>query len=205
MTLRRDLLIARGWVQAVLIVVVAGFAVLGMLAWQTYEGMPPIPARVLTPDGQLIFTRDDLVAGQGVFLRNGLMEYGSIFGHGAYLGPDYTADYLHRAALSALNGYGGSQSSNAALATVQDFKTNRYDASTDTLTYSAAQARAFEELRQDYFRFFSNPTTQFGLRPGAIADAEDVRKLTAFFKGGGGHAPREKLFVYEQLASRAAG
>ena len=181
MALRRDLLIARGWVQAVLIVVVAGFAVLGMLAWQTYEGMPPIPARVVTPEGQLIFTRDDVVAGQGVFLRNGLMEYGSIFGHGAYLGPDYTADYLHRAALSALNGYGGSQSTNAALATIRDFKTNRYDASADTLTYSASQARAFEELRQDYFRFFSNPTTQYGLRPGAIVDPEDVRKLTAFF------------------------
>ncbi|HLH41763.1 MAG TPA: cbb3-type cytochrome c oxidase subunit I [Bryobacteraceae bacterium] len=181
MALRRDLLIARGWVQAVLIVVIAGFAVLGMLAWQTYEGMPPIPARVVTPEGRLIFTRDDVVAGQGVFLRNGLMEYGSIFGHGAYLGPDYTADYLHRAAQSARNGYGGSQSTNATLATIQDFKTNRYNPSTDTLTYSAAQARAFQELREDYFRFFSNPTTQYGLRPGAIGDAEDVRKLTAFF------------------------
>ena len=48
-----------------------------------------------------------MIAGQEVFLRNGLMEYGSIFGHGAYLGPDFTADYLHRAALIAIDHYGG--------------------------------------------------------------------------------------------------
>jgi nitric oxide reductase large subunit len=49
-----------------------------------------------------LFTRGDVLAGQAVFLRNGLMEYGSIFGHGAYLGPDFTADYLHRAARSVI-------------------------------------------------------------------------------------------------------
>lgn len=43
-----------------------------------------------------------------MFLRAGLVEYGSIFGHGAYLGPDFTADYLHRAAELALGTYGGS-------------------------------------------------------------------------------------------------
>ena len=57
-------------------------------------------------NGQLLFTGEDVSAGQEVFLKNGLMEYGSIFGHGAYLGPDFTADYLHRAVLIAneLNG-----------------------------------------------------------------------------------------------------
>jgi nitric oxide reductase subunit B len=122
-----------------------------------------------------------VIAGQGAFLRNGLMEYGSIFGHGAYLRPDYTADYLHNAALSVLNSYGGAGSRDAALATIADLKSNRYDASSDTLTYSAAQAQAFEELREGYGRFFSEPTTKYGLRPNAIADPEDIRRLTAFF------------------------
>jgi nitric oxide reductase subunit B len=27
-----------------------------------------------------------------------LMEYGSVYGHGAYLGPDFTAEYLHKTA-----------------------------------------------------------------------------------------------------------
>jgi nitric oxide reductase subunit B len=47
-----------------------------------------------------------VIAGQEVFLKNGLMEYGSIFGHGGYLGPDFTADYLHRAALVSDEHYG---------------------------------------------------------------------------------------------------
>jgi nitric oxide reductase large subunit len=53
---------------------------------------------VFDPDGRILFTRVDITAGQGTFLRNGLMEYGFIFGHSAYFGPDYTADYLNRAA-----------------------------------------------------------------------------------------------------------
>jgi nitric oxide reductase subunit B len=177
----RGLLISRGWIQAVAIVVLFGFLVLGILAWQTYTGEPPIPARTVAPDGRLLFSREDVMAGQGVFLRNGLMEYGSIFGHGAYLGPDFTADYLHRSAMIALDFHGGADSSSARLATIGDFKANRYNAAMDTLYYSPAQARAFDELRAYYAGFFGEPTTKFGLRPDAIRDPEDIRKLTAFF------------------------
>jgi nitric oxide reductase subunit B len=82
---RRQLLVSRGWVQAVAIVMIFGFTVMGMLAYRTYTGEPPIPARVTDDSGHVLFTRGDILAGQAVFLRNGLMEYGSIFGHGAYL------------------------------------------------------------------------------------------------------------------------
>jgi nitric oxide reductase subunit B len=68
-----------------------------------------------------------VTAGQEAFLKNGLMEYGSIFGHGAYLGPDYTTDYLHRAALISGEHYGGSSSDSAREQTIADFKANRYD------------------------------------------------------------------------------
>ena len=178
---KRQLLISRGWVQAVAIVMIFGFTVMGMLAYRTYTGEPPIPARVTDDSGHVLFTRTDILAGQAVFLRNGLMEYGSIFGHGAYLGPDFTADYLHRAALSVMEFYGGESSDRAKLQTVADFKNNRYDPSTDTLMYTAAQAHAFEQLRNDYGEFFGEPTTKYGLRPNAIRDPEQIRQLTAFF------------------------
>ena len=138
---RRGLLISRAWVQAVLVVFCLGFLVLGFLAYQTYTGQPPIPGLV-TGAGQTLFTRSDVIAGQETFLRNGLMEYGSVFGHGAYLGPDFTADYLHRAALSELGQYGGESSDRAHAQTIADFKTNRYNAAADTLVYTAAQAAA---------------------------------------------------------------
>src|SRR5215204_1274108 len=115
---RRGLLISKSWVQAVMLVVLFGFFVLGLLAYRAYSGQPPIPERIVDPGGNVVFTGADVRAGQGVFLRNGLMQYGSIFGHGAYLGPDFTADYLHRSALFVRDRYGGERS--AAIPAVTD-------------------------------------------------------------------------------------
>lgn len=123
----RELLVSKGWIQAAALVALCGFLLLGILAYRTYTDEPPIPARVMGADGQLLFTGADISAGQEVFLKNGLMEYGSIFGHGAYLGPDFTADYLHRAALIA-NEVHGSSSQTPDENTIADFKANRYDA-----------------------------------------------------------------------------
>lgn len=178
---KRALLISNGWMQAIAIVFLCGFLILGMLAYRTYTGAPPIPSQVVDPNGRVLFTGQDITDGQEVFLRNGLMEYGSIFGHGAYLGPDFTADYLHRAALLAIEHYGGPLSEAAKQQTITDFKTNRYSASTGILTYSAAQSEAFEKLNLYYADFFGTPTTRFGLRPSAITDPHQIRQLTAFF------------------------
>jgi nitric oxide reductase subunit B len=178
---RRELLVSKGWVQAVALVVLFGFFVLGLLAYRAYSGQPPIPERVVDPSGRVIFTGEDVTAGQGVFLRNGLMQYGSVFGHGAYLGPDYTADYLRRSALSVRESYGGEGSDEAAARTVEDFKENRYDPESRTLEFTAAQAAAFGELRGYYGDYFGEPTTRYGLRPEAIEDPGDIRQLTAYF------------------------
>src|ERR1700693_37929 len=157
---RRALLCSGGWMKALVIVVLCGFLILGILAYLTYTDEPPIPSQVVDPSGQVLFTGSDVIAGQEVFLRNGLMEYGSIFGHGAYLGPDFTADYLHRAALIAIDHYGGSSSEAAKQQTITDFKTNRYDGSTGALQYSGAQAEAFEKLDAYYAGFFGTPDTR---------------------------------------------
>src|SRR5438067_11697819 len=135
---QRKLLITKGWIQAVVIVMLCGFFILGVLAYRTYTDEPPIPSRVVSAGGQVLFTGSDITSGQEVFFRNGLMEYGSIFGHGAYLCPDFTADYLHRAATIATEYYGGASSEAAKQQTIADFKTNRYEASSGILQYSAA-------------------------------------------------------------------
>ncbi len=178
---KRKLLISKSWIQAVVIVFLAGFGILGVLAYRTYTDEPPVPRKVVSPGGTVIFDRADVIAGQQVFLRNGLMEYGSVFGHGAYLGPDFTADYLHRAAAAVLDIYGGAQSDKAKAQTIADFKTNHYDGGTDILTFTTAQAEAFQQLRTHYQEFFSEPSTKFGLRPNAIVDPKQIRQLTAFF------------------------
>lgn len=178
---RRALLISKHWAQAVVLVFLFGFFVLGFLAYRTYTDQAPIPGKTVDPHGRVVFTRADVMGGQQVFLSNGLMEYGSIFGHGAYLGPDYTADCLRRWALAVLESNGGAGSDRARAQTVREFKANRYDTATDTLSFSNAQAKAFNDLNLHYAQFFGEPTSRFGLRPKAISDPGDVKNLTAFF------------------------
>src|SRR5215510_3058407 len=72
-----------------------GFTILIWRSVQTYSDAPPIPERAVTVTGQTVFTHDDIVGGQNVFLKYGLMDNGTVWGHGAYLGPDFSADYLH--------------------------------------------------------------------------------------------------------------
>src|SRR6187200_467595 len=115
---RRELLVSKTWVQAVVLVVLFGFFVLGLLAYRTYQAKPPTPDRVVDPRGRVLYTGGDIRAGQQVFLHNGLMEYGSVFGHGAYLGPDYTADYLRRASDFVRRAYGGPASDTAGRRTI---------------------------------------------------------------------------------------
>jgi nitric oxide reductase subunit B len=117
----------------------------------------------------------------GEHQRNGQDEHQGIGpGHGAYLGPDYTADYLRRYALSVRESYGGEGSDEAAVRTVEDFKENRYDPESRTLEFTAAQAAAFEELRGYYGDYFGEPTTRYGLRPEAIEDSGEIQQLTAY-------------------------
>ncbi len=178
---RREFLISKAWIQAAVLVVLVGFFVLGLLAYRTYMEQPPVPGRVVDANGDVLFTGEDISRGQQVFLHNGLMEYGSVFGHGAYLGPDYTADYLRRSSDLVRASFGGADSDRAVQRTIEEMRANRYDEGADTLTFSAAQALAFRRLVRHYSDFFSEPTTRHGLRPEAITDRTELRQLTAFF------------------------
>ncbi|MHB1100680.1 MAG: hypothetical protein ACYCZR_14110, partial [Burkholderiales bacterium] len=92
---------SRWWRYGVVFVVLSGLGVLVWIAANTYTGDvgTPIPARVVDANGQTVFTGADIIAGQQVFQKHGLMENGTIWGHGAYLGPDFSAAYLHQLAL----------------------------------------------------------------------------------------------------------
>ncbi len=174
------MLLSRRWIQVALLVFIGGFFGLGLIGYLNYTEEPPLPARVVSSSGQLLFTRADIIAGQQVFLKNGLMEYGSIFGHGAYLGPDFTADYLHRE-IGLVSAYYRSFGSAALARTRIDLKTNRHVATTGILTFTDAEAAAFGDLVRYYSSYFSIPSTKYGLRRGAITNASDLRQLTAFF------------------------
>ena len=86
------------WLRTMSIVMVVGFAALLAITSLAYRNAPPIPVQVVDAQGAALFTGEDIRDGQTVFLKYGLMANGSIWGHGAYLGPDYSADALHRLA-----------------------------------------------------------------------------------------------------------
>src|SRR5688500_3538006 len=85
------------------------FATLIWIGTRIYQEKPPIPAQYVTTDGEIFLTKQDIQQGQAVWRMLGGMELGSIWGHGGYLAPDWTAEYLHREALFVLNDWAKSE------------------------------------------------------------------------------------------------
>ena len=88
-------------------VVVLSFAVLGWTGLRIYQEAPPVPTRVVTADGRQVIGPDDIYGGQNVWQSIGGMEVGSVWGHGSYVAPDWTADWLHREAIFILDRWSG--------------------------------------------------------------------------------------------------
>ncbi len=175
------LLVSKAWIQWAALVVLIGFFVLGLLAYRTYVAGPPIPARVVAEDGSVVFSGEEVKQGQRIFLRTGLMEFGSVFGHGAYLGPDFTADYLRRSALGVTETYERAGERNVPARVIADFKTNRYDPGSGTLRFTAAQAQAFADAERHYADFFARPATETGVSVKGLSGPSDLHALTSFF------------------------
>jgi nitric oxide reductase subunit B len=178
----RSMLLSPLWLQVAILTFLVGFAVLGILAYLITAEHPPIPQRVLRPDGTVLFTGDDIMGGQHVFQKYGLMQFGTLFGHGAYLGPDFTAQYLHQAGTAMRQFYGaaGLPPADAAARVEQEFKHNGYDPGTGALAFTAGQVHAFEELVPYYRTWFGRPDEQVGLRRPTL-DQSEVRRLTSYF------------------------
>jgi nitric oxide reductase large subunit len=89
------------WIGFILIMVVS-FGILGFFGREIYREAPPIPEKVISTDGTILFEGSDIKDGQNVWQSMGGQEVGTIWGHGAYKAPDWTADWLHRWSLWAL-------------------------------------------------------------------------------------------------------
>ncbi|WP_235577651.1 cbb3-type cytochrome c oxidase subunit I [Rhodanobacter sp. Root480] len=180
------------WVRTLVIVMVGGFALLIMITTLAYRHAPPIPGKVVDAQGTTLFTGADVSDGQAVMLRYGLMDNGSIWGHGAYLGPDYSALALHMIGVDvsealALQRFGKpadqlDAGSRAALQaeTAVILKTNRYDSGTDTLQLTAAEADAYRKQIPHWADYFKLSTGNGGLKPNLITDPTEIRQFSAF-------------------------
>jgi nitric oxide reductase subunit B len=161
-----------------------GFTVPGLTAYGVHVERPPVPEKVAGQDGQVIFTGQDIMAGRNVFRKYGLMQHGTIFGHGAYQGPDFTGEYLHKAAGAMLAFYAGPQQGEVSPAVReqvrQEMKRNTWDAETNTITYAPGQIHAWQ-MMLNYYTGRSGPAgQQEGFRGPSIIDPQKVRNLTSY-------------------------
>ncbi|MEI2715187.1 MAG: cbb3-type cytochrome c oxidase subunit I [Nocardioides sp.] len=175
------MMIGKGWVQGVALVMLFSFFIMGILTYRTYTASMPEPEKVVDESGQVVFTKADIKEGQKLFLKRGLQQYGSIMGHGAYLGPDWTADYLRRSTDHTLKEFQDEGVVDATVAVRDEYRTNRYDKSTETLVYTQAQLAAFEDLQKHYATYFGKDAPKYGLLENTIKTPEEARQLTAFF------------------------
>jgi len=178
------MVVSRWWAQVALLTFLVGFTVLGWMAYRVHAEHPPVPGKVVNEDGETVFTGRDILSGQHVFRKYGLMQHGTIFGHGAYLGPDFTAEYLHRAAETMLAFYAGTPQREPSPAdrqrVEQEMKRNTWDAEADTVTYTPGQVHAWRTMADYYTAWFGPPDRQEGLRRPSITDPQEIRDLTCY-------------------------
>ncbi|MFP4143749.1 MAG: nitric-oxide reductase large subunit [Phycisphaeraceae bacterium] len=166
---------------ALALVVVGSFAVLGYYGLEIYRQAPPIPEKVVSEDGEVLFTAAEIRDGQNVWQSMGGQEVGSIWGHGAYVAPDWSADWLHREALlilgqNAEQQFGkpyaelsAAQQAGLRAELEQEMRTNTYAPETGVLSVSAERAAAIETLSRYYGSIFGSDT-EFDAEAATIAD-----------------------------------
>ncbi len=182
------------WV-AFALVIVGSFSVLGFFGREIYRMAPPIPTRVITTNGKVLFTGQDIKDGQNVWQSMGGQEVGSIWGHGAYVAPDWTADWLHRELTWLLNHWAGKPYDQLDVETramlkarlKQEIRTNTYQPATGDLVISPVRAEAIAAVSKHYTGLFGNDPALAKLRnayaipANTIKDPDRQRKMNAFF------------------------
>ncbi len=182
-----------------LAVITISFAVLLYFGHEIYRQAPPIPDKVITIDGKVLFTGQDIKDGQNVWQSMGGQELGTVWGHGAYVAPDWSADWLHKEALFIINQLALnsdrvpydklSDERKAALKiTLQrELRTNTYNALNKSIVVSNLRAEAIADNSKFYGGLFTNNPSLGGLRDAysipinSLKDPERVRVLNAFF------------------------
>ncbi len=181
----------RYWI-ALAIVILASFAVLGGVGRKMISQAPPLPD-VYTADGQLLFAGSSITNGQGVWQSIGGQEIGTVWGHGAYVAPDWSADWLHRESEFLLNlwaqrdgaanfaALNPDQQAVLKARLIREERTNTYDAAVNRVTISKDRAAAFQHLASYYAGIFANGQKDYAIPPGALTDTAKQQQLAEFF------------------------
>ncbi|HWS27767.1 MAG TPA: nitric-oxide reductase large subunit [Xanthomonadales bacterium] len=178
---------------------VVSFSILLWAGTEIFRAAPPMPERVVSVDGELVYSRADIEQGRQVWQSIGGMQLGSIWGHGSYVAPDWSADWLHREALDVLDQWArsdfGATGYDALSAEQQGtlrarllplMRTNRHDPDSGTITLPRERAIAAANVAAHYISLFGNdPATAtlreaYAMKNDTVDTLEHRRALTAF-------------------------
>ncbi len=190
-----------------ILAILLGLTVLLMGGFWVFKGTAPIPGEVKSPSGEVLATASDIKGGQAVYQKYGLMDYGSVLGHGAYLGEDFTARSLHLMVgamrdFYAQEGYqknfdqlGLDQQAAISARVARELKQNRYDAAKNVLILNDAQVYALKQLRGHYAAEFTNGNFEEGL-PARTISENDLPRINRAWVGEGSQLTQISDFFF---------
>lgn len=174
-------------------VVLFSFAVLIWVGTRIYQDKPPIPATIITNNGITIVPSGDIEAGQNVWQAMGGMELGSVWGHGSYVAPDWSADWLHRQCIFILDKWAkdeynltydslkaedkGKLQKRLELLT----RANTYDQNANTITLDPVFKEVFESNLKHYSSIFLKGSDDYAIPKNTLTDSLQIRQLAAFY------------------------
>jgi len=170
-------------------IAILSFGALLYYGGEIYQAAPPIPEAIRTTEGDLVFGKDDILLGQDVWRSIGGQELGSIWGHGAYAAPDWTADWLHRESVWILDEWARGEGA-ASFATLddvrraalqarlqQELRENTYDPENGVIAISSIRRRAIEQVQDHYLGLFGDEPSLAGLRESYAMPSDTVKTL----------------------------
>src|SRR5690606_19055162 len=157
------------WITFISVVSIS-FIILIWIGTEVYQTQPPIPDTVIVEGTQdILYTKEDIQIGQNVWESIGGMEVGSIWGHGSYVAPDWTADWIHKEATFMLEAWAKN-----------DIKTNTFNEADKSITISESRLAAIKENIKHYTNIFSEGKEEYAIPKGALVDPEKLEQLNAF-------------------------
>ena len=186
------------WVSFILVMTIS-FSVLIYYGREIYRQAPPIPDKVMTSGGKILFTGQDIKDGQNVWQSLGGQEIGTVWGHGAYQAPDWSADWLHKESVFMLDKFAfqsdslpydkvnSERQASLKIHLQNELRKNSYKDITKTLIVSELRAEAIASNTLFYSGLFTNDPKLANLRDSysipenSLKDPERVRQLNAFF------------------------
>ena len=175
------------------------FAVLLWMGNEIHRQAPPLPEKVVAASGDVLFTRADFEQGRQVWQSFGGQQLGSIWGHGALVAPDWSADWLHREASDLLDIWarrdhsstyadlGEPEKASLRARLKAELRTNTFDQAAGTITVSNDRALAISNVAAHYVSLFGNdPATHklregYAMREDTVPDLDHRENLASFF------------------------